>query len=243
MAYIQHHRNGGGRQALPRPKSTTKNDLIAAANRAESDSVAPGARQGIPAAGVGANPSAATGPATVPGHQLPRPAEQTHARHRPPRQLDSGDLAIPPQNSRGDAAGHVRDEPSPGVVERHSSATDDDDVRLCVVRTVAWPRLGLNLSAMPGDEVRRQVAEKVKAFYQRTDEPAVVLARAITRRSWSSPLMFGCRRQGAAPDRVHRERHRRVFRGDGRVPTMTCTAAAVQQTVDRTPRGALNRSI
>ena len=27
----------------------------------------------------------------------------------------------------------------------------------------------------------------------------------------------------------------------GRMPTMTCTAVAVQQTVDRTPRGAFNR--
>jgi hypothetical protein len=39
--------------SLPRPKSTTKNDLIAAPNRAESDSVAPGARQGVPAVGGG----------------------------------------------------------------------------------------------------------------------------------------------------------------------------------------------
>jgi hypothetical protein len=28
---------------------------------------------------------------------------------------------------------------------------------------------------------------------------------------------------------VHVEQHRRVFRVDGRVPTMTCTAAAVHQ--------------
>ena len=39
----------------------------------------------------------------------------------------------------------------------------------------------------------------------------------------------------------HAEQHRRVFRVAGRMPTMTCTAAAVQQTVDRTPRGAFNR--
>jgi len=32
-----------------------------------------------------------------------------------------------------------------------------------------------------------------------------------------------------------------VFRVDGRMPTMTCTAVAVQQTVDRTPRGVFNR--
>jgi hypothetical protein len=37
----------------------------------------------------------------------------------------------------------------------------------------------------------------------------------------SSPLMFGCRRRGAAPDRVHAEQRRRVFRVDGRMPTMT----------------------
>jgi len=171
MAYIRHHRDGGGRQALPRPKSTTKNDLIAAANRAESDSLAPGARQGIPAAGGGANPSAATGPATVPGHQLPRPAEQTHARHRPPRQLDSGDLAIPP---------HL----------------------------------------------------------------ALKIVRAITRRSWSSsPRMFGCRRRGAAPDRVHAARHRRVFRVNGADAYNEVFCSGSPATVDRTPRGAFNRPI
>jgi hypothetical protein len=48
-------------------------------------------------------------------------------------------------------------------------------------------------------------------------------------------------RRGAAADRVNAEQRRRVFRVDGRVPTMTCTAATVQQTVDRTPRGAFNR--
>jgi hypothetical protein len=35
-------------------------------------------------------------------------------------------------------------------------------------------------------------------LYQRTDELAVLLDLAITRRSWWSPLMFGCRRRGAA---------------------------------------------
>jgi hypothetical protein len=45
---------------------------------------------------------------------------------------------------------------------------------------MAWPRFGLNLSAMPGDEVQKQVAEVAKALYQRTDELAVLLARAIT---------------------------------------------------------------
>ena len=90
------------------------------------------------------------------------------------------------------------------------------------------------LSAMQGDEVQKRVAEVAKALYRRTDELAVLLARAITRRLWSSPLMLGCRRRGAAPDRVHAEQHQRVFRVDGRVPTMSCTAVAVQQTVDRT---------
>jgi hypothetical protein len=44
---------------------------------------------------------------------------------------------------------------------------------------------------MQGDEVQKQVAEVAKAPYQRTDELAVLLARAITRHSWSSSLMLG----------------------------------------------------
>jgi hypothetical protein len=59
---------------------------------------------------------------------------------------------------------------------------------------------------MPGDVVQNRVAEVAKALYQRTDDLAVLLARAITYRSWSSPLMLGCRCRGAAPDRVHAER-------------------------------------
>ena len=51
---------------------------------------------------------------------------------------------------------------------------------------------------MQGDEVQKQVAEVAKALYQRIDELAVLLAGAITGRSWSSPLLFGCRRGGAA---------------------------------------------
>jgi hypothetical protein len=93
---------------------------------------------------------------------------------------------------------------------------------------------------MQGDEVPKQVAEVAKALYPRTDEPAVLIVRAITGRSWSSPLMFGCRRRDAAPDRVNAAQRRSVFGVDGRVPTLTCTAVAVQQTVDRTPRGAFN---
>jgi hypothetical protein len=63
--------------------------------------------------------------------------------------------------------------------EDNQPGTDDDDVRLCFAWTVAWPRLGLSLSAMQGDEVQKQVAEVAKALCQRTDEPAVLLARAI----------------------------------------------------------------
>jgi hypothetical protein len=60
-----------------------------------------------------------------------------------------------------------------------------------------------------------------KALYRRTDELAVLLARAITRQSWSSTLMLGGWRGGAALDGVRAEQHRRVFRVDGRMPTMT----------------------
>jgi hypothetical protein len=67
-----------------------------------------------------------------------------------------------------------------GVVERQSSRTGDDDARLCWCgqwHAEAW----LNLSAMPGDEVQKRVAEVAKTLYQRTDELAVLLASAITR--------------------------------------------------------------
>jgi hypothetical protein len=47
---------------------------------------------------------------------------------------------------------------------------------------------------MQGNEVQKQVAEVAKAPYQRSGELAVPLAGAITGRSWSSPLMFGCLR-------------------------------------------------
>ena len=50
---------------------------------------------------------------------------------------------------------------------------------------MAWPGIGLSLSAMPADEVQKRVAELAKALCQRTDELAVLLARAITGRSWS----------------------------------------------------------
>ena len=55
---------------------------------------------------------------------------------------------------------------------------------------MAWPRLGLDLSAMQGDEVQKQVAEVAKAPYKRTDELAVVPARTINRRASSLPLML-----------------------------------------------------
>ncbi len=74
-----------------------------------------------------------------------------------------------------------------GVVERQSSPTEDDDARLCFARTMAWPRLGLSLSAMPGDEVQKRVAKVAKVLYQRTDELAVLLAR-------TSPAVRGRRR-------------------------------------------------
>ena len=51
-----------------------------------------------------------------------------------------------------------------------------------------------------GDEVQKQVAEVAKALYQRTDELAVLRARASTRQSLSSPLMFGCRGGAAYND-------------------------------------------
>jgi hypothetical protein len=46
--------------------------------------------------------------------------------------------------------------------------------------------------------VQKQVAEVAKALYRCADELAVLLARAVTGRWWSSPLMLGCRRGGAA---------------------------------------------
>ena len=48
---------------------------------------------------------------------------------------------------------------------------------------MARPRLEPDLSAMQGDEVQKRAAEVAKAFYQRADDLAVLLARAITRHS------------------------------------------------------------
>jgi hypothetical protein len=52
---------------------------------------------------------------------------------------------------------------------------------------------------MQGDEVQKQFADVANALYQRTDELAVLLGRAMIRRSWLSPLMFGCRRPRRCP--------------------------------------------
>ena len=60
-----------------------------------------------------------------------------------------------------------------------------------------------------------------KALDQRTDELAVLRARAITPHAWSSPLMFGGRARRRTLDDVRAEQHRCVLRVDGRVPTMT----------------------
>ena len=131
--------------------------------------------------------------------------------------------------------------PEPTSEDKQPGA-DDDDVRLCFAGTMAWPKLGLNLSAMPGDEVQKQVAEVAKALYQRTDELAVLLARAIT-----LIVVVAADVALLVPRRCPRsrapEQHRRVFRVDVRMRTLTCTAAAVQQTVDRTLRGAFNPPI
>jgi hypothetical protein len=78
-----------------------------------------------------------------------------------------------------------------GVVERQSSPIDDDDARLCFAQAMAWPRLGLDLSAVPGDEVQKRVAELAKALYQRTNwrlclparSPALVVVAADVRLS------------------------------------------------------------
>jgi hypothetical protein len=50
------------------------------------------------------------------------------------------------------------------------------------------------------------------------------IARHRRRRCCSNGL-----RRGAVPDRVDAEQHRRIFRVNGRLPTMTCTAVAVEQ--------------
>jgi hypothetical protein len=82
-----------------------------------------------------------------------------------------------------------------------------------------------------------------KALHQRTDELEVLLARAITRYSWSSPLMFGRRRRGAA--QIARTLSDRQQIG----PTTWADAyndvhcSGSRATVDRTPRGAFNRPI
>jgi hypothetical protein len=65
-----------------------------------------------------------------------------------------------------------------GVVERRSWPIDDDDARLCFAQAMAWPRFGLDLSAVPGDEVQKRVAELAKALYQRTNWRLCLPARS-----------------------------------------------------------------
>jgi hypothetical protein len=67
------------------------------------------------------------------------------------------------------------------------------------------------------------------SVYQRTDELAILLARAITRRSWSSPLMFGCRRRGAAPDRVQPSGGQQIGPTTWADAYNDCTAVAVSK--------------
>jgi hypothetical protein len=65
---------------------------------------------------------------------------------------------------------------------------------------MAWPRL--EPFGHASDEVQKRVAEVAKAFYQRADDLAVLLARASTRRSWWSPLIL----RRSAPRRCRRSR-------------------------------------
>jgi hypothetical protein len=80
-----------------------------------------------------------------------------------------------------------------GVVERQSSPIDDDDARLCFAQAMAWPRLGLDLSAVPGDEVQKRVAELAKALYQRTNWRLCLPARSPAARG----RRHGCSAVGA----------------------------------------------
>jgi len=107
---------------------------------------------------------------------------------------------------------------------------------------MAWPRFGLDLSAMPGDEVQKRVAEVAKALYQRTDELAVLLARAIT--------LFVVVAADVAllvPRRCPRLRARcaasTCIPGGwaGAYNDVHCSGSPV--TVDKTPRGAFNPPI
>jgi hypothetical protein len=85
--------------------------------------------------------------------------------------------------------------------------------RVLVSRASGMAKAWVHFSAMQSDEVEKHVAEVAQALHQRADELAVLLACAVARRSLSSPLMFGCPRRGAAPDRAHAERSR-VNRAD-----------------------------
>ena len=81
--------------------------------------------------------------------------------------------------------------------------------------------------------MQKQVAEVAKALYQRTDELVVLRARAIT-------AVVGA---GALPQIACTLRSIDVYSAWMTDAYNDCTAAAVQQTVDRTLRGAFNRPI
>ena len=87
--------------------------------------------------------------------------------------------------------------------------------------------------------MQKQVAEVAKALYQRPDELAVVPARTINRRASSLPLMLAAGAE-ALPQIACTLSSIDIPLRCGRMPTMKCTAEAVQQTVDRTtPCGLL----
>jgi hypothetical protein len=71
-----------------------------------------------------------------------------------------------------------------------------------------WRGPGLGLIFMPCEATRcrNRSLKWRKAHYRRTDEVAVLLARAITCHSWSSPLMLGY-----GPEALPRSRARRAI--------------------------------
>ena len=76
----------------------------------------------------------------------------------------------------------------------------------------------------------------------RSENIPAVQCDEVRETAWSSPLMFGCRCLVSATDRVHAGQHRHVFRVNGRMPRMTCSAVTLQQMVDWSPGGVFNRS-
>ena len=84
-------------------------------------------------------------------------------------------------------------------MERQSSPADDDDAssfRADDGMAEAWAQ-SFGHAPCTATRWQKQVAEVAKALYQRSDELAVLLARAITRRR-DRRRMFGGRRGGAA---------------------------------------------